>query len=61
MTPRMLLAMLVSGLLLLALGQGVSNKREARESGMEPLALILKAAGLGLLAWTLYRFMQQNG
>lgn len=60
MTPRMLLAMLVSGLLLLAIGQGMSNKREARESGMEPIALLVKGAGLVLLASTLYRFILQD-
>lgn len=60
LTPRMLFAVLVAGLLLLALGRGVGNDRSARESGMEPLALLLKAMGLGLLAWGLYRYIAQN-
>jgi hypothetical protein len=33
---------------------------EARESGMEPIALLVKGAGLALLAWTLYRFILQD-
>ncbi len=60
MRVQQLLAALVAGLSLLGFGQLIGNKRSARESGMEPVALFLKAAGLLVLTYTLYRYGRER-
>lgn len=59
-TIRQLLGLLVAGLALLGFGTLLGNKREAQEQGMLPFALLLKAAGIGLLSWALYRHVRGN-
>lgn len=60
MTIQLLWIGLVVGLALLGFGTMVGNNRSAREGGMEPLSLLLKAAGIGVLTYTLYRHLKGN-
>ncbi|MBL8602749.1 MAG: hypothetical protein JNK72_12575 [Myxococcales bacterium] len=57
-TLPQLAAGLFAGLALLGFGAAIGNNRDAREGGMEPVSLLIKAAGLGLLTYTLYRFVK---
>lgn len=59
-TVRQLFGLLVAGLSLLAFGAVLSNKREANEQGMYPIALALKGIGLGLITWALWRHVRAN-
>ncbi len=60
METRTFLAMLAAGFALLALGGGVGQSRDAARSGLGPLGLALKGAGLALLTYALYRLVKGN-
>lgn len=60
MPIQTLAAGLFAGLALLGLGTAIGNQRANREAGLDPLALLLKGAGLAILTFTLYRFIKTH-
>lgn len=60
MTLQALAAGLFAGLALLGLGTTIGNQRSTREAGLNPLALVLKGAGLATLTFTLYHFIKSH-
>lgn len=60
MTIQTLAAGLFAGLSLLGLGAAIGNQRANREAGLDPLALLLKGAGLATLTFTLYHFIKSH-
>lgn len=60
MTIQTLAAGLFAGLSLLGLGTVMANQRANREAGLDPLALLLKGAGLLTLTFTLYHFIKSH-
>jgi hypothetical protein len=59
-TVRQLLGILVAGLSLLGFGTLLGNQRRVNEQGLFPVALALKAAGVALLTYGLWRHVRAN-
>lgn len=60
METRPFLALLAVGMTLLALGGAVGGSRDAKRSGMGPLGLALRGAGLAVLTYAIYRLVKGN-
>ena len=60
MDTRSFLALLAGGFVLLALGGGLGQNRDASRAGFGPVGIVLKGGGLALLSYALYRLVKAN-
>ncbi len=60
METRSFLALLAGGMVLLALGGSIGGNRDATRSGLGPVGLFFKGAGLAVLTYAIYRLVKGN-
>ena len=61
MEPRSFLALIVGGLIMLALGRGLSQEKDTRRAGMAPLGLAIQGIGLALITYAIVRLVKAAG